>query len=85
MNFMNKNKEVREMYLTVDLETNTILLKHWRRIGGETVRVSCEVKAYNENGRAADVLLQEQMHPNSPFGSRAFPRGESGFFGVSLV
>ena len=48
------------MYLTVDLKTNTNLLKHWRRIGGPTVKVSCELKAYDENGRAAEVLRRSR-------------------------
>ena len=48
------------MYLTVDLKTNTILLKHWQRIGGRTVKVSCELKAYDENGRAAEVLRRSR-------------------------
>ena len=48
------------MYLTVNLKTNTILVKHWQRIGGRTVKVSCELKAYDENGRAAEVLRRSR-------------------------
>jgi hypothetical protein len=48
------------MYLTVNLKTNTILLRHWQRIGGRTVKVCCELKAYDENGRAAEVLRRSR-------------------------
>ena len=60
VDLMNKNTEVRGMYLAVDLKTNTIPLKHWQRIGGRTVKVSCELKAYDENGRAAEVLRRSR-------------------------
>jgi len=48
------------MYLAVNLKTNTILVKHWQRIGGRTVKVSCELKAYDEDGRAASVLRKSR-------------------------
>ena len=48
------------MYLAVNLKTTTILVKHWQRIGGRTVKVSCELKAYDENGRAAEVLRRSR-------------------------
>ncbi len=44
------------MYLAVNLKTNTILLKHWQQIGGRRIKVSCELKAFDEEGRAAEVL-----------------------------
>ena len=48
------------MYLTVDLKNNSIIMKHWQIIKGKRVKISVELKAYNENGRAAEVLRKSR-------------------------